>query len=116
MLLKTIYGFSHNTFLIIQETQFKESVSLGLFIFLFICYLEEILEVLYGSMDVSIFGVGFSQLSMGLTCFLFIVSRLTQLEEFVQHLDGFVEIAQFLVDVTYFLVALGFLLLVLSSL
>ena len=116
MLLKTIYGFSHNTFLIIQETQFKERVSLGLFIFLFMCYLEEILKVLYGRMDVSIFGVGFSQLSMGLTCFLFIVSRLTQLEEFVQHLDGFVEIAQFLVNVTYFLVALGFLLLVLSSL
>lgn len=60
MLLEAIDGFSYDAFLVIEETQFKESVGLGLLIFLFISYLKKIFEVLYGKMNVSIFGVGFS--------------------------------------------------------
>lgn len=70
--------------------------------------------MLYGLMNVSIFGVSFSQLSMGFTLFLFIVSSLTQIQEFLKHFNGLVKIAEFLVNMTYFLVAFGLLVLIVS--
>jgi len=60
MLLEAIDRFSYDSFLVIEETQLQESIGLSLFIFLFICYLKKILEMLYSKMNVSIFGVSFS--------------------------------------------------------
>lgn len=114
MLGKAVDGFSYNAFLVVKETQLQESVSLSLFIFLVVCYLEQIFEVLYSKMDVSIFGVGFGQLSMGFTRFLFIAGVLTRIQELVKVFNGFVKIAELFVNMSYFLVAFGLLVLIFS--
>jgi hypothetical protein len=102
--------------LVVQETKLQKCVGLINFVFVFTGNHEQLRQVLDCCLHVSILGVGFSQLSVGLALPWLVFGLLAKTEELLQVLNCLVEVAKFLFNFSYFLVALAFHLTVSRSL
>ena len=72
--------------------------------------------MLDGLLDVTVFGVGLSELLVSLHLLALLLNLLAESQELVEELNGLLKVAKLLVDVTDLLVALGLLLPILSPL
>ena len=116
MLLKAFDCFLDDFFLVVKQTELKESISLSWLVSLLICNGQQLFQMLNGFLYIFVLGVSLSQLSMSLSLFRRHFCFFWDLQEFAQILDRFRQVTLSLINVAYFLVAFCFLWSVLGSL